>query len=184
VRVVAMADLRSAPGTRIAPERLSYTWKLGNRVLAEQSGIGRSVLTAEAAPRYRDAEVSVTVATTDGAIRGGATATIAATSPELIVYREDPLLGPDFAHALTSFVMSGDEETFLAVPFHFATAPAVAWTLNGNAAGGDERLTVRSESGQRGTARIGATATDPSGESAKASFTIDFGRERSGIFGF
>ncbi len=185
VRIIAMADLRSAPGTRIAPANLSYTWKLGNRMLAEQSGIGRSVLTATAAPRYRDAEVSVTVATTDGTVRGAATAVIAATSPELLAYRDDPLLGPDFAHALAgSFAMTGGEETFLAVPYHFGTAPSFAWTLNGSSAGSADRLTVRAEKGQRGTARIGATASDPSGETADTSFTIDFGTDDGGFFGF
>lgn len=183
LRIVAMADLRTAPGTRIPPERLSYTWKLGERVLSEQSGIGRSVLEATAAPRYRDAEVSVTVASIDGAVRGAATANVAAASPELLVYRDDPLLGVDFSRALSgTFVMTGEEDSFRAVPFHFLDAPSFAWTLNGSAAGANDRLTVRAE-GARGTARIGARASRGT-ESADASFSVQFGSERAGFFGF
>jgi hypothetical protein len=187
VRVVAMTDFRTGTGARIPSNQLAYTWKLGERVLTEQSGIGRSTLSATAAPRYRDARVSVTVATVDGAVNGGATAIISAGSPELLIYRDDPLLGIDFAHALSgTFSMSGEEETFRAVSYHFGNAPGFSWSLNGSAAGSDERLTVRTTGNERGTALLRAVATDgAAGESADASFTVDFGgRSSGGFFGF
>lgn len=184
VRIIAMADLRRDPTTRIPPEQLSYTWKLGDRVLTAESGIGRSVLSATAAPRYRDAQVSVTVGTTDGMLRGTAEARISAVSPELLLYKEDPLLGIDFAHALTGTVLLAQaEETYRAAPFHFASAPSTTWMLNGDTAGNEKTLTVRSSGREQGTARISAEASYAN-ESADATFSLDFGRSRNSLFGF
>lgn len=183
VRIIAMADLRSKTGQRVSPENLSYTWKLGERTLTEHSGIGRSVLLANAAPRYRDARISVIVSTTDNAIRGTANTTISAQSPELLIYRDDPLLGPDFAHALSgTWLMKSEEETFRAGTFHFASEPIISWKLNGSAAQGGSILTVRAPEEGRGTARIEASATHLE-ESAESALTLDFGTASRGLFG-
>lgn len=186
VRLVALPDFRTSAGTRVAASNLSYTWMLGEQLLNEQSGIGRSTLTATAPVRYRDAEVSVTVATTDGSMRARAVAYVAPSSPLVRVYETDPLLGTDFARAISeAFPLQNDEATFEAVPFFFARNPEIAWTLDGKAAGAESKLIVRTTGTSQGQAAARVTATAGGGEAAQGSFTIGFGASRAGtIFGF
>jgi len=185
LRIVALADIRSDAGTRIAPNSLSYTWYIGSRVLTEESGIGRSVLSATAPLRYRDADVSVVIATVDGSREGRAAMSIAPVGTKLTTYQDDPLLGIDFAHALSgAFTLQGEEETFHAVPFNFKSVPALSWTLNGSPAGLEPSLTVRTTSNNAGTAAVGVGATGQGGEAAQTSFTVNFAARRGlGIFG-
>lgn len=184
VRLVALADIRNSSGSRVAPSLLSYTWRLGNRILTEESGIGRSVLTATAPVRYRDADVSVTVTTADESITGYAEARVSPSSPVTRAYRTDPLLGIDLAHALTGALSLGaQEESFEAVPFFFGSVPRITWTLNGAAAGSDRKLTVRPDEGSSGKARVGYGAAAGS-ESDSDAFNVTFDATRKGIFGF
>lgn len=185
VRLVAMTDFRSSAGTRIAPNTLSYTWRVGNRILTEESGVGRSTLIASAPVRYRNADVSVTVSTVNDSMTGYAAAEIAPANPKAYAYRIDPLLGIDFAHALSGTVpLVGEEDSFAVVPFYFKEDPNLAWTINGVAAGADQTLTVRTQNATAGTASIGVMASDVSGESASASFGVSFKGSSSGVFGF
>lgn len=186
VRIVAIPDFHSSNGTRLAPSSLVYTWKLSNRILTEDSGIGRSVLTARAPARYRNADVSVTVTTKDETVVGSASISVAPASPAVYAYRSDPLLGLDFSHAISgAFALTNEEETFRAIPLNFSTAPEISWMLDGKAAGSNERLTVRTTSDNAGSASVGITALEPAGESAKTAFTVNFKARRSGtLFGF
>jgi len=185
VRVIAMPEFRLSNGARVPASSLSYTWRLGNRILTEESGIGRFVLEASAPVRYRNADVSVTVTTQDDSMAGFAEIKVAPASPALYVYRTDPLLGLDLAHAMTgTFTMSSEEETFRAIPFHFKEEPSLSWTLNTGNAGSEDSLTVRTTSNNAGTASIGVTAAEPEGESARTSFSIDFMAKSGGFFGF
>lgn len=183
VRIVALADLRDAKGVRIPSSKLAYTWKLGEQILEAQSGLGKNILVATAPARYRDAQVSVTVSTQDHAMNAHASVSVSPIDPFLRVYVNDPLLGIDFLHAVTSATtLGGQEETFRAVPFYFAGTPTVAWTLNGGQSGTDPDLTVRSTGSTAGSALIGATASG-GGATAQSRFTLQFGSASSGIFG-
>ncbi len=186
VRLIALADLRSTPGTRLPASSLVYTWRLGNRVLTDSSGIGRSTLVAAAPVRYRNADVTVTVTSPDSALVGEARTVISAVDPVARIYRNDPLLGPNFDTALTSsFSMPDTEATFRAVGYFFAIPPTFAWTVNNATNGTDKDLTVRATGNGQGTARLGVTATEPeSRRSAASQVTVDFGASTGfGFFG-
>ncbi len=185
VRVVALADFRSG-GTSIAPSNLIYTWKLGDKELAAESGAGKNVLTATGPTRYRDATVSVRVATRDGSIVGSASVVVAPVNPLVRIYRNDPLLGIDFANALSgTFTLPGTEEAFRAVGYHFGTNPTLSWTLNGTDTGTDPDLTLRTTGTEEGTALLGVSA-DGNGifSHAESSLTVQFGRASNALFGF
>ena len=183
VRFVAVPDFRTAPGTRIPASELVYTWKLGDKTLSEQSGIGRSVLVATAPVRYRDAEVSVTVATRSGSLTAQDSVTVSPIDPFVRIYRDDPLSGTWFTRALSgTFALPGAEETFTAVPYFFAKQPSFEWVLNGVPSGSGKDVTVRS-SGGAGTAVLGISAQHAETQGA-ASLSLRFGEERGvGIFG-
>lgn len=186
VRLIALADLRSSPGTRLPSANLVYTWRLGNRILTDSSGIGRSTLTATAPVRYRSADISVTVTSPDSSLVGEARTLVSATDPVTRIYRNDPLLGPNFDVALSDrFSMPDTEATFRAIGYFFAVPPTFAWTVNKATSGTDKDITVRATGNGQGTARLGLTATEPeTRRSSDAAVTVDFGKSTGfGFFG-
>jgi len=186
VRLVAVPDIRTAPGSPVAAQNLIYTWRLGNRILESASGIGKSTIEATAPVRYRDATISVTVTTQDSAIVAHAQSVISPIDPVIRIYRNDPLLGPLFDTALTnSITMLSDEETYRAVPYHFSSVPALTWQVNSVASGGDPDITVRSSGTGAGSALLSVSAKgNELFQSADTSLTVRFGEARAfGIFG-
>lgn len=186
VRLVAMADMRSSPGTRLPSSSLVYTWRLGNRILTDSSGIGRSILTATAPVRHRNADITVTVTSPDSSLVGEASTRVSAVDPIGRIYRNDPLLGPNFDVALTDrFSMPDTEATFRAVGYFFATPPTYAWTVNNRTNGTDKDLTVRATGNGQGTARLGVTLLETeTRRSAEGRVTVDFGSSTGfGFFG-
>lgn len=186
VRVVAIPDFRGANGAMISPQNLVYTWKNGEQVLQQHSGIGRSVLDATAPTRYRDARITVTVSTQDRTYVASGAVTVAASEPIVRAYRMNPLLGILFERAISGTVaMDGDEDTFHAVPYFYASEPAVEWAVNGTGGKYQRDLTVRITEAGEGTARIGVAAYG-SGvqESAEHAFNLSYrSSSAGGIFG-
>lgn len=186
IRLIALADFRTAGGKRVDPATLSYQWKIGDQVLTAESGIGRSTLSVTSPVRYRDATVSVTIVTPDQSLVGGAQLTIAPTVPLVRIYKNDPLLGPDFSTALFGTVaMTDAEETFRVVPYFFPSVPTLSWTVNSVASGAEKDLTVRPTGNGAGSATIGVTATHSATiQSASQNLPVTFGAAKPlGIFG-
>jgi len=186
VRLIALPEFRSAKGP-LAASGLVYTWKSGNQILIDQSGIGRSVLTSTGPIQYRDAAVSVTVSTPDNSTVGSASIALSPVDPQLVIYDNNPLSGPNFDAAVGStFAMSGNEESFRAVPYFFPSAPNLTWSVNGNPSGTDPVITVRTTGDSAGTASVSASASQSgSYQSAQDSFSVSFGQGGGGtnIFG-
>lgn len=186
LRLIAIADLRTAAGSRIPPENLVYNWKFGDQQLQSQSGIGKSTLTAIAPVRYRDATVSLTVTSQDSSVVAFASVNVSPVDPFVRIYPSDPLLGPLFERALSgSFSMTEDEQTFRAVPYFFASAPAITWKVGTAAGGGDKDITLRSSGQGSGSTAISVDAKQPtSKQSANTRLTVQFDRSSGiGIFG-
>lgn len=189
VRLIALPDLRSNPTTKLDPSTLSYTWRLGDRILEAESGIGKNVLTATSPTRFRDADITVTVTSRDKSIVAEARRSVTPAEPSVRIYRSDPLRGIEFSSALTgSFSMQNPEEGLYMVPFFFGGTPTLSWTLNGSTAGADAGLTLRTSDRSVGTAALraivrgGGNGTLP--EIAEQGLTVRFGDVRgTGIFG-
>jgi len=185
VRLVALADLRGTSG-RIDPKTLVYDWKIGDQQLIPQSGIGQSVLVVTAPVRYRDADVSVTVSAPDNSVTGAADIGLTPADPIVRIYENDPLLGPRFDTALSStYAMHDTEASFLAVPYYFSAAPALAWTIGGTPSGQGPVVTVKSSGAGQGSAALSVTATGSDAlESAVANLVVSFtGTQSGGGFG-
>ena len=186
VRLVAIPDLRTSSGYALDPATLIYTWSLGDEVLDGDSGVGQSVLDSSAPQRYRDANVSVTVASPDGTLVAQASTTISPVDPMTRIYEEDPLLGPLFDTALTnSFTMNDAEDSFLGVPYYFSDTPTLDWQVNGNDSGTDSDITVRSTGSGTGNAELAFSANDTNTtETANSTLSVNFGQQgSSGLFG-
>jgi hypothetical protein len=144
VRLVAIPDIRTSAGAVVPAANLVYTWKNGDQILEGSSGIGKSVLSAVAPPKWRDAGITVTVTTQDRSIVAQAASPVTPSDPYIRVYRNDPLLGPLYGTALPdSIALTGDEETYRAVPYYFSTKPSFTWSVNGTPSDSDEDVTVR-----------------------------------------
>lgn len=187
VRLIALPDLRTANGAVIAPSNLIYTWRNGEQVLQAASGIGKSVLTASAPVKHRDARITVTVTTQDRSIVAETSTFISPADPLVRLYRNDPLLGPRYDTALPGALsLAGDEETFRAVPYYFSETPAIAWQVNGAPSDTDQDITVRATGSGAGTAALSATARSSAGfQTGETSMRVSFGEGGGlGIFGF
>lgn len=186
IRLIAVPDVRTAPGSAVSAQSLVYTWRLNGRILLESSGIGKSVLSATAPVRYRDADITVTVATQDQSIVAEARTVVSPVDPILRLYRADPLLGPLFETALSgTYALAGDEETFRAVPYFFADTPAFVWTLNGATSGSARDLTVRATGRSAGSAGLSLSARHgDTFQNASTDLRVRFGQAGFlGIFG-
>jgi hypothetical protein len=186
-RVVAVADFRTGNGTRLDPASLIYEWKLGDQVLQPQSGAGKSVLPLTGPVRYRDVPIMVTVTSPDGSYVAQRSVTLSPVDPTLRIYESDPLLGVLFNNAIDgAYQMNGEEDSFLAVPYNFTSAPALDWVVNNAESGTDPFLTVRATGSGAGSAVVSVSATGATSfDNAAAGMTISFstGQASSGIFG-
>ncbi len=155
VRLVAIPDLRTSAAVRIDPGTLVYTWKLGERVLTDASGIGRSTLVASAPIKYRDATVTLIVTSQDSGVVAQATAEITPRDPLVRIYPFDPLLGPNYDKALEGeYTLNATEGTLRAVPYFFASPPSIEWGVGGVAQGAQRDLTVRATGSGSGTSAL------------------------------
>lgn len=139
VKIIAVPHLSNSAGTEYDPKTLVYKWEQGVNVLQEQSGYGKQsvILTGGLIPRPY--QVTVTASTRDGSRQSMSTISIAPEIPQLFFYRNDPLYGPLYNHALgdTVYIGSQRETNVLAAPFGF-NMPAsglgdlsLRWFVNG-----------------------------------------------------
>jgi hypothetical protein len=185
VRLIAVPDIRTSSNKVLDPATLVYTWKLGDQLLENNSGIGKSVLNATAPERYRDSDVQLTVSNPNGTITAQAQVTISPVDPITRMYRDDPLLGPLFDAALSGTVaMAGSEDTYRGVGYYFSGVPNFAWTVNGTASGADKDITVRATGNGLGSAVLNFAATqDSTSQTANTGVSVNFGSKKSGFFG-
>jgi hypothetical protein len=185
VRVIAIPDVRTSSNRAIDPANLEYTWKLGAQVLQNDSGIGKSVLDATAPERYRDADVSVTVSSSDGTLNAQAHTNISPVDPIARMYRNDPLLGPLFDVAVPpSITMAGTEDSYRGVAYYFSSPPSLSWAVNGVANGTDKDITVRSAGSGTGSAVLNFTANqEETSQTANTTVSVNFGQKKSGFLG-
>ncbi len=186
VRLIAIPDIRTSTGVAISPQNLVYTWRAGNKVLQTDSGIGKNVLVAASPIRYRDAIITVTATTQDQSVVAQASTLVSPVDPVVRIYRNDPLLGPDFGNALSGTVsLKGAEDAFRMVPYFFSSLPSITWSVNGTVNETSNVITLRATGGGAGTASVNAAARNSSTfQSAEAPLSVRFGEEGGiGIFG-
>src|SRR3989344_2228793 len=80
-RLVAVADFRTTPASRIDPATLSYAWSVDGTSLIGASGVGRSSVILPSPLAYRSRSVSVVVQSRDGSLVGGDSITLTSQNP-------------------------------------------------------------------------------------------------------
>ncbi len=191
IRVVAIPDFRDSNGTPIPPKELSYTWRIGNQTLSTSSGVGRSVVIVPAPEPYRNTNLSVTVQAQKYSEAASGNVTLVSGVPTVRIYKDDPLMGVLYDHALFgNQIVTGAEVSFVAEPYGFSISngePTLAWYLNGTKAQTGNLVTLRPKGVGKGVATLSISSTKKSAyESATDAITLKFGKAEGnglGIFG-
>ena len=185
VRVVTIANLRGAKGQIIDSSALSYAWTVDDTQIANASGIGKQAITVASPLQYRSRSVSVAITSQDGSLVGGASLSLTALDPSVRLYKNDPLLGILYDHALSgSYAISAAEDSLYAAPFSLPTtsgAPLLQWFLNGEVAQTGNAITLRPTGKGQGSASLSLIAS--AGETARATenLSLSFGAEKGGL---
>lgn len=182
-RVVAIANLRDAGGKSANASSLSYSWSVDGVQIANASGIGKEAIVVASPLQYRDRSVSVVVRSQNGSLVGGASLSFSPAEPMMRIYKNDPLLGILFDHALSgTYTIADTEATLYGVPYSFPLlggAPRIQWFLNGDLAQTGDSITLRPSGSGAGSASLSASASAGTSVSATVSLPLSFGAEKS-----
>ena len=181
VRIVAMANLKNAGGASLDPGTLSYAWTVDGTRIANSSGIGKKSIMVASPLQYRARSVSVTVQSQNGSIVGGASLSLTAQEPLVRIYKNDPLLGISFDHALSgSYAIAGAETTFYAAPFSLPTtggAPFIQWFLNSASVQTGNSITLRPAGSGQGDSSLSVVASAGNSVPATTNLSLSFGTQ-------
>lgn len=133
IKVVAVPNFVSSNGNSFDSKNLIYQWKKDWKILGKYSGYGKNTLVLDGNQILTDTIISVEVETTDGSIKSQKRITISNYDPEIIFYKEDPLLGVMYEKAITNRFDLNDEEIIIKVaPFFFSNKDNLKynWSMN------------------------------------------------------
>ncbi len=129
-------------GVEVSPKNLIYTWSNNGTVLGSQSGYGKSTLSIAGSiiPRPFDITVEASDPNT-GSVADGETV-LASQTPFVLFYKNDPLYGVQYEHALTGVIpLTTQEMEITAVPYYFSARSmfdnllSYNWEINGTPIG-------------------------------------------------
>ncbi len=158
IKIVAYPNFITNTGKKISSNNLLYTWKKDNKVSIKDSGYGNNSFTFIGPELYRNNLISVEVETLNGDIKSKKNIFLKNYSPEIIFYKEDPLLGVLNNRNLEFFPVfdsSSEEIKIVAYPFFFSFQNEnniqYDWLINNKSIiGSENKLTLRRENGVRG----------------------------------
>ncbi len=189
-RVVAFPTILSN-GALAANNTLSFQWSLNNTLAPTQSGIGRNVFTFTGDELQTSESVSVDVYL-GGTKVGHSDITIPVSTPQLVLYNQDPLRGEVLDQALSGpATLSAKEVTLVAEPYFFSTASkkdgslSYTWMLNSSEVTGPDSahgvLTLRQTSSGAGSAQIGVSVQNTNNttfmQAAQTGIYLTFGTQ-------
>lgn len=193
VTVVAVPHLIRG-GISVPADQLTYTWKKDGAVIAAVSGRGKSSATFDSPLLYGTDSLSVLVSTGDGSLAASGIVRIPDSSPQLLLYEDNPLFGVLYHSALGSARIPETEMSFIAVPLFSPVRVsndaqlAYDWQVNGspvalNAAKPNE-ITINAEKSS-GIANIALELTHATNYffDAKGSWNITFSNSAGGFEG-
>lgn len=194
LRITAVPNMVSASGKIFAPESLVYNWKQDFKYseFYDQSGFGKQSVILQknifSLGEFIEAEVS--------ALSGGNSAkgeiSVDQYSTNILLYRDDPIMGIDYAHALSgSFALDRQEVNLIAEPYYFSSRGregglSFAWRLDEKALpeneAGKSHIVFRQEGGTSGSAAISVDVKSISRvlQFARSALSLSFSGGNSG----
>lgn len=170
IKLVALPQIVSVSGNRVAPEVLVYNWKEEYQNKQASSGYGKNFFFTEMDYLNTQKNVSVDVSSRDGGIATRGFVDVSSVDPELRLYASSPLYGPLTDTELTdSFTVSTSDISIVAMPYFFSPGnPSSSlleykWQLNGSPIGTPaipNALFLHRESNSTGNATLELVATN------------------------
>jgi len=105
-------------GTPISPSNIIYTWRLNGHRLADVSGRGKNSAKIPITELFGDAIITVEATSLDSIFHAEQSARVPQVESQVLLYRDHPLLGIDYHHAIPERVAFADSElTVAALPY-------------------------------------------------------------------
>lgn len=187
VRIVAVPHIADSSGVESDPKALIYQWEQNGNALEAASGYGKQSITIPGTLIPRPYVISVTALARDGSAQAAGFASVSASSPSVVFYKNDPLYGPLYNNAITGTMYLGSqrEAGALAVPYGF-NAPAsglgdlaLNWSINDRGhpeLSANRSVTLRAPDELAGSSNVGLTIVSAKNilQKASASFHAVF----------
>ncbi len=148
------------------PTKLAYRWSRNGTVQGDLSGVGKNTYTFsdDILSQGQDVKVEVlTVDRYDEPVLASQTVQVTPTSPQILVYENNPLYGFLFNKEVGGqYTLQASEVTFDTFPLFFGTknrndSLTYAWHTNTGATETSNSVTYRTPEGTTGTAQVGLT---------------------------
>lgn len=177
-------------GKDLDPSTLSYRWTQDGTVIGASSGTGKNSFTLSDSVLSLVRSITVDVMTDRDTIVGTASANLAATDPQVLVYENSPLYGLLFNRETGNGLTLTDKEvTFSAIPYFYSGSskhvPALSytWTTNGADPQTGDHITYRAPDSTAGNSNVAITVTNTNTilQSAQKAFLVQFGDQGTSL---
>lgn len=162
IRLVAFPTFINKNGQKIDPENLIYKWSKDFKVLGNISGYGKNYIELESPQIFKSYIVSVEVSSLEDNIKATRNIKVSSFAPEIVFYKEDPLLGLLTQKNLSgSITLQEDELNLLAYPLFFSNKSLgdgnakLNWSMNGEGFQNDGYKVILRNDGGEGISKIG-----------------------------
>lgn len=180
VRLIALPLLYTSAGALIAPDKLLYTWRIGEQVA--KAGISQNVLNTTMS-LGGSMTVELTAEAPDGSARHTSIQEITAAEPLNLFYEDNPLHGLSQNALPPEFTLTQDEISIRAEPYFVSrnifNNAKYEWTINNaevqNPNADPQVLTLR-KTGGSGSAQVGFSIRNLESllQAASSAFTVYF----------
>lgn len=164
IRATALTD-NSQPQNSTNKEGFVYVWEQGGKVISEASGYNKNSFLSVGPNPYDELDIKVRTSSIDNTINSESRTHISPSSPFILFYEKDPLLGVLYNKPFdTETTLNKKEFSISAEPYFFSNEPkegAVAptlkylWSINGAEVSNYGRtIILRNDTGAKGTSLV------------------------------
>lgn len=191
-RVIAVPSFTDENGQQMASKSLIFTWRVGDKIMQNYSGVGKNVFYYKGGTIIRPDSISVDVSTLNQKMVAKTKIEITPTEPKVVLYEEDPEYGTLYNKALEKPITLNKEEIKIsAIPYFFSTDKANGknlkynWSLNGESAGKDVDFIILkkpSDSSGHAILNLQLSNTKDIFQFSESSLNITFGNVNKNLF--
>ncbi len=133
--IFALPHFVGQNGKAIPSKNLVYKWKVGTKVMDQQSGFGKDSFRLEDESRFSALRITVEVSSVDGTMTARGLLNLEPLSPKLVLYPESPLYGTMTNHFLAGgYLAEGNDLMVAATPYFFSqplSSVGYTWQIDG-----------------------------------------------------
>lgn len=140
ITVSAITRIKDSTGKEVPPESLIYEWKKDGKILNNESGVGKNILTFTGNKKGGVNKVNVMISNSNKSLKGEASTEIFINEPQIVFYEEKPLIGIAKQTALMKKFSLNNQMILKAVPFFFSDKNLLnfSWKINNTKVLNDE----------------------------------------------